>query len=121
MNTQQTAITSEGLDKSKVLDLILRTLAVVSLLFIFLVGVKTLGSSFKLLGGGFAKGLLNVTANPILGLCSGMFATVLFQSSSVTTSIIVGLVASGSLPLGGAIPMVMGANLGTSVTNSMVY
>ena len=120
MNTQQTAITSEGLDKSKVLDLILRTLAVVSLLFIFLVGVKTLGSSFKLLGGGFAKGLLNVTANPILGLCSGMFATVLFQSSSVTTSIIVGLVASGSLPLGGAIPMVMGANLGTSVTNSLV-
>lgn len=105
---------------NKALDLALRFLLVVLLLYVFLVGVKTLGGSFKLMGGGFAKGLLQVTANPILGLFSGMFATVLIQSSSVTTSIIVGLVASGALPLGGAIPMVMGANLGTSVTNSLV-
>lgn len=51
---------------------------------------------------------------------AGMLATVLFQSSSVTTSVIVGLVASGTLTIGGAVPMVMGANLGTSVTNTLV-
>lgn len=116
--TTQTA--SHHFSKNQVIDLIIRLLVVAALLYIFLVGVKVLGTSFKLMGGGFAKGLLNITANPIAGLFSGMFATVLIQSSSVTTSIIVGLVASSTLPLAGAIPMVMGANLGTSVTNTLV-
>lgn len=117
--SDQTKVDSKNLN-NQTLDLILRVLAVIALLYIFLVGVSVLGGSFKYLGGGFAKGLLSVTANPVIGLFSGMLATVLFQSSSVTTSIIVGLVASTSLPLAGAIPMVMGANLGTSVTNSLV-
>lgn len=109
-----------GLTKANILDGLMRLTLIITLLYVFLVGVSVLGGSFKLMGGGFAKGLLNVTSNPLLGLFSGMFATVLFQSSSVTTSIIVGLVASSALPLGGAIPMVMGANLGTSVTNTLV-
>lgn len=122
MSTQSKASPDKGnkILGSQILDMVLRFLLVVILLYIFLVGVKVLGGSFKMMGGGFAQGLLNVTATPLLGLFSGMFATVLFQSSSVTTSVIVGLVASGSLPLGGAVPMIMGANLGTSVTNSLV-
>lgn len=107
-------------EKPELLDYALRAFAVISLLFVFLVGVSLLGGSFKMMGGGFAKGLLSVTSNPLLGLFSGMFATVLIQSSSVTTSLVVGLVASGALPLSGAIPMIMGANLGTSVTNTLV-
>ncbi len=107
-------------EKPELLDYALRALAVISLLFVFLVGVNLLGGSSKMMGGGFAKGLLSVTSNPLLGLFSGMFATVLIQSSSVTTSLVVGLVASGALPLSGAIPMIMGANLGTSVTNTLV-
>jgi sodium-dependent phosphate cotransporter len=95
-------------------------LGVVALLYTFLVGVKTLEGSFKFLGGGFAKNMLLVGANPILGLLSGMLCTVLIQSSSATTSIVVGLVSSGSLALGGAVPMIMGANLGTSITNTLV-
>ena len=106
--------------KNQLIDLICRLFIIAFLLFLFLVGVKVLGGSIKFLGGGFAKGLLNVSSNPLIGLFSGMFATVLIQSSSVTSSIIVGLVASGSLPMGGAIPMIMGANLGTSVTNTLV-
>lgn len=106
--------------RNKNVDIIIRIITVLALLFAFLVGIKVLGSSFKMMGGGFAKGLISVTSNPILGLFSGMFATVLIQSSSVTTSLIVGLVASSALPLTGAIPMIMGANLGTSVTNSLV-
>ncbi len=90
------------------------------LLFIFLVGVKTLGNSFELLGGGFAEGLFSLGTSPFLALMMGMLATVIIQSSSATTSIIVGLVSGGAISLGGAIPMIMGANLGTSVTNSLV-
>ena len=60
------------------------------------------------------------TDQPFVSLMAGMLATVLFQSSSVTTSIIVGLVSAGTLSITGAVPMIMGANLGTSVTNTLV-
>ena len=72
------------------------------------------------MGDDFARSLLGITGHPITSLMAGMLATVLFQSSSVTTSIIVGLVSAGTLSIQGAIPMIMGANLGTSVTNSLV-
>ena len=97
-----------------------RILTVIALLFAFLVGVKILTSGIKLMGGGFAQTLFDVTSNPLLSLLSGMLATALLQSSSTTTSIIVGLVSGGALNLAGAIPMIMGANLGTSVTNTLV-
>ncbi len=122
MNTNESMAnsSSSAVSTKQITEMILRVLLVISLLYVFLVGVSVLGGSIKLMGGGFAKGLLNVTANPLLALFSGMFATVLFQSSSVTTALIVGLVASSALPMGGAIPMIMGANLGTSVTNTLV-
>lgn len=101
-------------------EIALRLVVVFALLYFFLVGVKTLETSIKFLGGGFANGLFNLTSNPITALLSGILATALIQSSSVTTSIIVGLVSSGTLPLTGAIPMIMGANMGTSVTNTIV-
>ena len=50
----------------------------------------------------------------------GILATVLVQSSSVTTVTIVGLVGSGIVPVEQAIPMIMGANIGTTVTNTLV-
>jgi sodium-dependent phosphate cotransporter len=57
-----------------------------------------------------------------MGLVVGILATTLVQSSSVSTSMIVGLVASpeSPLPIANAIPMVMGANIGTTVTNTIV-
>jgi len=57
--------------------------------------------------------------NPIAGLCIGILATVLLQSSSTTTSITVGLV-SDILEVKLAIFVIMGANIGTSVTNTIV-
>ena len=57
--------------------------------------------------------------NPFLGLIVGILATALVQSSSTVTSIIVGLVAGG-LPVAIAVPMVMGANVGTTITNTLV-
>lgn len=106
--------------EDQVFDLIRRIVIVIFLLYFFLVGVKCLSSGLKLMGGDFAKTLFDMTDQPIVALMAGMLATVLFQSSSVTTSIIVGLVSAGTLSIGGAVPMIMGANLGTSVTNTLV-
>lgn len=97
-----------------------RTVLVVVLLYLFLVGVKLLGTGVTGLGGGTAGGLFDGITNPIAALFVGILATVLVQSSSVTTATIVGLVAAGQLPIEVAVPMVMGANIGTSVTNTLV-
>ena len=58
--------------------------------------------------------------NPILGLMMGVVATAIIQSSSATTSLVVALVASGSITLAEGIPVVMGTNVGTSLTSTMV-
>ncbi|MBC8311928.1 MAG: Na/Pi symporter [Candidatus Marinimicrobia bacterium] len=63
---------------------------------------------------------VNTTSSSILALFIGIFATVLFQSSSTTTSLIVGMVSSGVVSLTASIPMIMGANIGTTVTNTFV-
>jgi len=108
------------LKDSEIPDVIRRIITVAILLFVFLVGVKCLSTGLKMMGGDFAKTLFDMTDQPFIALMAGMLATVLFQSSSVTTAIIVGLVSAGTLSIGGAVPMIMGANLGTSVTNTLV-
>lgn len=99
-----------------------RLLAAVALLFIFLLGVKGLGDGFKLLGQDLIQSFFSATENPFIGLVVGLLATTIVQSSSVTTSMIVGLVAApeNPLPLANAIPMIMGANIGTTVTATIV-
>ncbi|MFA9445487.1 Na/Pi symporter [Egicoccus sp. AB-alg6-2] len=97
----------------------LRALLVVALLYAFLVGVGLLESGISALGEGFEQGLLTNVANPISGLFAGILFTVLVQSSSVSTSTIVGLVGAGTLSVPLAVPMIMGANIGTTVTNTL--
>ncbi len=98
---------------------VLRALLVFGLLYLFLAGVGLLGDGIESLGEDFQEGLFASVANPIAGLLVGLLATVLAQSSSVTTSTIVGLVGTGLLSVEAAVPMVMGANLGTTVTNTL--
>jgi len=90
------------------------------LLFAFFVGLDLMGLSFKLFGKGFAETLIERTSNPFVGLFIGILATTLVQSSSTTTSMTVALVGAGALTIEGAIPIIMGANIGTSVTNTLV-
>ncbi len=97
-----------------------RALLVVSLLYLFLVGVKLLEGGIKGLGSDFTDALFANVTNPVAGLFVGVLATVLVQSSSVTTSTIVGLVATGGLTVEAAVPMIMGANIGTTVTTTIV-
>lgn len=89
-------------------------------LYVFLLSIELLGDGFKGLGGGFAKTLFSLTATPVAGLFIGILATSICQSSSSTTSVVVGLVACGQLDIAHAIPIVMGANIGTTVTNTLV-
>ena len=99
---------------------LIKVLGLIALLYIFLLSIELMGSSFKLFGKGFADQLLETTASPIVGLFIGILVTSLVQSSSTVTSLVVGMVAAGALSTQGAIPIIMGANIGTSVTNSIV-
>jgi len=90
------------------------------ILYLFILSIQLMGSSFKLMGKGFAEGLIQTTSHPLIGLLIGILATSIIQSSSTTTSITVGLVAGGVLTLQGAIPIIMGANIGTTITNTIV-
>ena len=105
---------------NKIYQSYLKVIGVVLSLYLFLVGIKGLSSGIKHLGGDFAKEIMSTTSDPFIALFIGILATTLFQSSSTTTSIIVGMVSGGALTLTGAIPMIMGANIGTTVTNTIV-
>ena len=97
-----------------------RVLPLLLLLYGFLVSIGLLGKAFTMFSGGFVNGLIASASNPLLGLFVGVLATTLVQSSSTTTSLVVAMVGSGSMPIHTAIPIVMGANIGTSVTNTLV-
>ncbi|KAM6983505.1 sodium-dependent phosphate transport protein 2A-like [Tautogolabrus adspersus] len=93
------------------------------LLYLFVCSLDILSSAFQLAGGRVAGDIFQKNAllsNPVAGLVVGILVTVLVQSSSTSTSIIVSLVSSGLLDVQSAIPIIMGSNIGTSVTNTIV-
>ncbi|MDV7104431.1 Na/Pi symporter [Vibrio sp. TH_r3] len=98
---------------------VMRWANLVFMLYLLLLAVSMVGGGFKLAVGEQAKTLFEFASHPVAGLMIGLVATALIQSSSTVTSIIVGLVAGG-LPVSTAIPMIMGANIGTTITNTLV-
>lgn len=106
-----------GIMRSKT---ILKIILFIVFLYLFILSIQLMGTSFKLMGKGFAESLLRTTANPFVGLLIGVLTTSIIQSSSTTTSITVGLVAGSVLTLRGAIPVIMGANIGTTITSAIV-
>jgi len=97
-----------------------RLLLFVLMLYVFLGAIKLLGMASKMAGAGAAESLFSGLENPFAGLAVGILATALVQSSSVTTATTVGLVATGELSVAHAVPIVMGANIGTSITCILV-
>jgi len=92
----------------------------------FFVSIKLLGA-FKDLGSGYGEELITqLASNPLIGLLIGVLVTSIAQSSSMTTSLVVGLAAAGALGnepllvLARAIPIILGANVGTTITNMIV-
>ncbi len=100
--------------------LIGRVVYFLALLYLFFSSIELMSTAFKMGGRGLAEQLLNTTADPLAGLLIGFLATSLIQSSSTTTTIVVGLVASDILTVQLAVPVIMGANIGTTTTNTIV-
>jgi len=101
-------------------DPVFRFILLLVLLYLFFVSISLMSASSKFFGKGLAEQLLTTTSNPFVGLFIGILATSIIQSSSTTTAMTVALVASGAIELQGAIPIIMGANVGTSITNTLV-
>jgi sodium-dependent phosphate cotransporter len=95
-------------------------LYILSALLMFLFALELMVSSLQHLGTLAAETILLATSNPFTGLFIGLLITAMLQSSSTTTSMVVALVASGSITLQGAIPIIMGANVGTTITSTIV-
>ncbi len=87
-------------------------------LAIFLFGMKTMGDGLERRGGGKLKSILEgLTSSPLKGVLLGAGVTGIIQSSSATTVMVVGFVNSGIMELSQAISVIMGANIGTTVTS----
>ena len=93
-------------------------LALIGGLVLFLYGMDLMGDSLKKLAGGKLESVLaRLTANRFLGFLLGFVVTAVIQSSSATTVMLVGFVNSGIMKLGQTISIIMGANIGTTVTS----
>lgn len=99
-----------------------------SILFQFLGGLGVFLFSIKFMGDGLQKSaddrlrewLNRFTTNPLMGVLVGIIVTICIQSSSATTVITVGLVSAGFLTLRQAIGVIMGANIGTTITSFII-
>ena len=92
---------------------------VIFFVYCFLLSIDLMGAAFKA-SKGYAQSLIQTTANPVISLLIGIVATSVIQSSSTTTSIVVAMVAAELISVQNAIPIIMGANIGTTVTNTIV-
>ncbi len=90
-------------------------------LAIFLYGMSTMSGSLQEAAGERMRSILAaVTKNPIMGVLAGAFATAVLQSSSATTVMVIGFVSARLMSLRQAIPIVMGANIGTTITAQII-
>jgi sodium-dependent phosphate cotransporter len=107
--------------KTEVKSSLLAWIGIAALVYLLMVGVGIIGVGFGWISGGTeeAEALFAFATNPIVGVMLGTLATSIVQSSSTVTSVIVALVAGG-MPVEIAVPMVMGANMGTTITNTIV-
>ncbi|NXK63131.1 NPT2A protein, partial [Sylvietta virens] len=103
---------------------LLKVPLMLGLLYFFVCSLDVLSSAFQLAGGSKVAGDIfkdnAILSNPVAGLVVGILVTVLVQSSSTSTSIVVSMVSSGLMEVRSAIPIIMGSNIGTSITNTIV-
>ncbi|KAJ0050629.1 hypothetical protein NL108_005020, partial [Boleophthalmus pectinirostris] len=124
---KDTGVPWSALDtKGKVLRVVLsvgKMCLLLGFLYMFICSLDILSSAFQLVGGKAAGDILqdnSVLSNPLAGLVIGVLVTLLVQSSSTSSSIVVSMVSSGLLTVQLAVPIIMGTNIGTSVTNTLV-
>lgn len=102
-------------------EILTNIITIVGGLGIFLFGINMMGDSLKAIAGDRLKVFIEKTTNtPIKGILVGMLVTALIQSSSGTTALTVGLVRAGLLSFPQAVGIIMGANIGTTITSFIV-
>uniref|UniRef100_A0AAX7W5Y0 Solute carrier family 34 member 2a n=1 Tax=Astatotilapia calliptera TaxID=8154 RepID=A0AAX7W5Y0_ASTCA len=112
--------------KGKVLRVLIsvgKLILLLGFLYMFVCSLDILSSAFQLVGGKTAGDIFQdneILSNPLAGLVIGVLVTLLVQSSSTSSSIVVSMVSSGLLTVQVAVPIIMGTNIGTSVTNTLV-
>ncbi len=107
-------------DSRSSLSIFYRILLIVAATALFLFALNLMGQAFVAFGDETARSIFSVTYNPFISLFIGLLITAIIQSSSTSTSMIVAAVAAGSLELDNAVPMIMGANIGTTLTSTIV-
>lgn len=117
--TSKSKDNNNSTDAINTIKSITQWVAIATLVYLLISSVGMIGAGFKGATKGQASELFQFATNPFMGLIIGLLATAMIQSSSTVTSIIVGLVAGG-LPVEMAVPMIMGANIGTTITNTIV-
>ena len=109
---------SQGLS---VTDCLIQLMTVLGGLGIFLYGINLMGDSLKAVAGDRLKVFIEKTTNtPLKGILVGALVTALIQSSSGTTALTVGLVRAGLMSFPQAIGVIMGANIGTTITSFII-
>ena len=99
-------------------ELFFQVLTLIGGLALFLYGMNVMGDGLtRMSGGRLEKILEKLTSNPIKAVLLGAGVTAVIQSSSATTVTVVGFVNSGIMKLGQAVGIIMGANIGTTVTS----
>ena len=96
-------------------------LTMVGSLGMFLYGMKIMSESLQKVAGSKMRSILSaMTSNRFLGVLTGFFVTTVVQSSSATTVMVVGFVNAGLITLKQSIGVIMGANVGTTVTGWII-
>ena len=90
-------------------------------LALFLFGMETLADGLKAVAGSRMKKILRrLTGNRVMGVATGAFVTAVIQSSSVTTVLVVGFISAGLMSLAQSVGVIMGANIGTTITAQVI-
>ena len=100
-----------------VFSILVGLLEILGALGIFLYGMKLMSDSLQKIAGNKMRNILSrMTSKPFNGILTGAFATTVIQSSSATIVMVVSFVNAGLLSLAGAVAVIMGANIGTTIT-----
>ncbi len=89
-------------------------------ILLFMLSIDILTFSLGRINNKVANEIFMATKNPFVGLFVGILMTALIQSSSTISAMVVAVVASGSIDLAQAVPVIMGANIGTTLTSNLV-
>ena len=112
---------SEGTGSGSDLEVFQLLMGLVGGLALFLFGMEQMASSLKSAAGERMKTILSrLTSNRFMGVCTGAFVTAVIQSSSVTTVLVVGFITAGLMTLAQSIGIIMGANIGTTITAQVI-